>query len=410
MAPTTSSSAAAAGVITLCGLASSQTFLPSGLPPAQFQLPVGSPRQSFNPGSAGSAALPALGVFVAAGAAGVVMGVGRRATCRRAEAKKGYRMVEGKEIPWNLFSPKAPYKGSCISNQTITSRTRLPNWETCHVVMNHGGEVPYIEGQSIGIIAPGPDKKGEKPAKIRLYSIASSSPGDDETNKTVSLCVKRVLEVDGMGWCKYSNVEPGTDKEYPDAKMVYRGVCSNHICDLKPGQEVLITGPVGAEMLLPEDPDSNIIMMATGTGVAPFRSHLRHLFNDKVSKGKFKGLAWLFLGVPFSNSILYDEENKAMQAANPDQFRYTYAVSNEEKCEKNKINGEMWVQHKMMEYSKELWALVKNPKTHIYMCGLKGMETGFAEAFKAEAETEGIIWEDFVKSLKQNGRYHVEVY
>ena len=266
------------------------------------------------------------------------------------------------EIPWNLFSPKAPYEGSCISKETITSKTPLVNWETCHVIMDHGGKVPYIEGQSIGVIAPGPDKKGETPAKIRLYSIASSAPGDDETNKTVSLVVKRVVEVAGRGWCEYSNVEQGQDPEFPDAEKVYRGVCSSHICDLNAGDDVLITGPTGAEMLLPEDPEANMIFMATGTGIAPFRSHLRNLFHDKVSKGKFKGCAWLFLGVPYSESLLYDEEWKEMQAEFPDQFRYDYAISSEEKSERNKINGEMWVQHKMMEYEEDLWELVKDSR------------------------------------------------
>eukprot|EP00408_Alexandrium_pacificum_P066248 CAMPEP_0171172896 /NCGR_PEP_ID=MMETSP0790-20130122/9949_1 /TAXON_ID=2925 /ORGANISM="Alexandrium catenella, Strain OF101" /LENGTH=356 /DNA_ID=CAMNT_0011637755 /DNA_START=59 /DNA_END=1125 /DNA_ORIENTATION=- len=298
-------------------------------------------------------ALPAVGLALLAAAVG-----GRAAgsvACRAAAVKKkGVRVVGGKEIPWNLFSPKAPYKGTCITNDTITSKTRLCNWETTHVVMRHDKKVPYLEGQSIGIIAPGPDKKGEAPAKIRLYSIASSAPGDDETYETVSLCVKRVVEVDGMNWCKYSNVEPGTDPEYPDAKMVYRGVCSSHICDLKPGQEVLITGPVGAEMLLPEEDDANIVMFATGTGIAPFRSFLRRLFHDKGTKGKFAGIAWLFMGVPFSQSLLYDEEWAEMMKENPDAFRYDYAISNEQKCEKNKINGEMWVQHRAMDYAEEL--------------------------------------------------------
>eukprot|EP00933_Yihiella_yeosuensis_P014209 TRINITY_DN1281_c0_g3_i1.p1 TRINITY_DN1281_c0_g3~~TRINITY_DN1281_c0_g3_i1.p1 ORF type:complete len:427 (+),score=125.11 TRINITY_DN1281_c0_g3_i1:82-1362(+) len=358
----------------------------------------------------GFPAAAGVGLAVTAAAAGLARRQNRTARNAAAVKKKGVRVVEGKEIPWNLFSPKAPYAGKCISNDTITSETDLVNWETCHVVMDHAGKVPYIEGQSIGIIAPGPDKKGEVPAKIRLYSIASSSPGDDETSKTVSLCVKRVVEVEGRGWCNYSNVEKGKDKEFPDAEKVYRGVCSSHICDLKPDQEVLITGPTGAEMLLPEDPEANVIYMATGTGIAPFRSHLMHLFHDKASKGKFEGLAWLFLGVPYSNSILYDEENKAMQAEYPDQFRYDYAVSNENKCAKNKINGEQWVQHKMMEHTDALWELVKSPKTHVYMCGLKGMETGFAEVFEEVAQKEGVDLKEFVKDMKKSKRYHVEVY
>jgi len=360
------------------------------------------------PSALAGAAVPGAGSLgLAAAAACCTAAVALRAA---AVKKKGVRVVEGKEIPWNIFSPKAPYKGSCISNDTITTRTRLPNWETCHVIMSHDKKVPYIEGQSIGIVAPGPDKKGEKPAKIRLYSIASSAPGDDETANTVSLCVKRVLEVDGMGWCKYSNVEPGTDPEFPDAKLVYRGVCSSHICDLKAGEDVLITGPVGAEMLLPKEDDANIIMFATGTGVAPFRSFLRCLFHDKGTKGKFKGMAWLFLGVPFSNSLLYDSEWKAMKASHPDQFRYDYAISTEQKCEKNKINGEMWVQHRAMDYSEELWECFKSPKTHVYMCGLKGMESGFKECLEECAAKDGVEWTDFVKKLKSEKRYHVEVY
>jgi len=374
--------------------------------PAGAASAVFNSRKAGQPPSAATTNLAMLGV-AAAVTAGLRGQVARRAVATK---KKGVRVVEGREVPWNLFAPKSPYKGKTISNDTITEKSPLCNWQTCHVIMQHDKNVPYVEGQSIGIVAPGPDKKGEVPAKIRLYSIASSAPGDDETFNTVSLCVKRVLEVDGLGWCKYSNVEPGTDPEYPNAKMVYRGVCSSHICDLKSGDDVLITGPVGAEMLLPQEDDANIIMFATGTGIAPFRSFLRRLFYDKKTKGQFKGIAWLFLGVPFSASLLYDEEWKAMSDEFPRQFRYDYAISNEEKCEKNKINGEMWVQHKAMQYESDLWNLVQSPKTHIYMCGLKGMESGFRECLEPQAEKAGLVWEEYVKSLKKDKRYHVEVY
>ncbi|CAE7853533.1 LFNR1, partial [Symbiodinium microadriaticum] len=254
--------------------------------------------------SAAGAAAPLAGAALLATAAALARPT-ESATTRRAAAvkKKGVKVVHGKEIPWNLFTPKAPYAG---------------------------------KGQSIGIIAPGPDKKGETPARIRLYSIASSAVGDNQNSKTVSLCVKRVVELDG----KFANREKGEDKPdkagtgFPDNK-VYRGVCSNHICDMSPGDDVMITGPTGAEMLLPEDPEANIIMLATGTGIAPMRSYCRLLFHDDAGASgdgrKFKGLAWLFMGVPYSKSLLYDDEHQEYKKSYPDQFKYDYAVSREEK-------------------------------------------------------------------------------
>merc|ERR1712157_220590 len=287
------------------------------------------------------------------------------------------------------------------------------NWETCHVTFDHSGKVPYVEGQSIGVIAPGPDKKGETPAKIRLYSIASSAVGDDETSKTVSLCVKRVVELDG----KHVNREVGEDKPdkagtgFPD-KKVYRGVCSNHICDMSEGDVVLITGPTGAEMLLPTDQSSNIIMLATGTGIAPMRSYLRLLFKDKAGANpdgsrKFKGLAWLFLGVPFSKSLLYDDENQEFAEKFPENFRYDYAISREQK---NAAGQKMYIQTRIAEYAQDIWDLLQNKKSHVYMCGLKGMESGMEEALGPIAEGQGIVWKDFVKMLKKEERWHVEVY
>jgi len=265
----------------------------------------------------------------------------------------------------------------------------------------------------LGVVAPGPDKKGQTPAALRLYSIASSAVGDDQTSKTVSLCVKRVVELDG----KFANREVGEDKpdkagtHFPKNK-VYRGVCSNHICDLKVGDEVLITGPVGTEMLLPQDPDAALLLLATGTGIAPMRSYLRLLFNDKAGANpdgsrKFKGLAWLFLGVPYSKSLLYDDENILFQKKFPQNFRYDYAISREQK---NAKGQKMYIQTRLAEYAQDIWKLLQNKKTHVYMCGLKGMESGMEEALGPIAESKGIAWKDFVKSLKKEDRWHVEVY
>merc|ERR1712232_563582 len=216
---------------------------------------------------------------------------------------------------------------------------------------------------------------------------------------------------------EHSNREVGEDKPdkagtaFPENK-VYRGVCSNHICDMSPGDDVQITGPTGAEMLLPEDQESNIIMLATGTGIAPMRSYLRLLFNDAAGATadgtrKFKGLASVSLGVPYSKSLLYDDENMEYKKNFPDQYRYDYAVSREQK---NAAGQKMYIQTKIAEYAQEVWDLMQLEKTHMYMCGLKGMESGLQEALGPIAESKGLVWAELVKSWKKAKRWHIEVY
>ena len=91
---------------------------------------------------------------------------------------------------------------------------------------------------------------------------------------------------------------------------LFQGVCSNYLCDATPGTEVKMTGPSGKVMLLPEDkPEADIIMVATGTGIAPYRAFWKRLFiEDTEAAAKYKGLAWLFLGVANSDALLYDDE------------------------------------------------------------------------------------------------------
>merc|ERR1712048_1096372 len=99
------------------------------------------------------------------------------------------------------------------------------------------------------------------------------------------------------------------------------------------------------------------------------RSYLQLLFKDKAGAAPdgsrlFKGLAWLFLGVPYSKSLLYDDENKQMAKEFPDQFRYEYAISREQK---NAEGQKMYIQTRLAEYKEELWDLLQYSKTHIYM-------------------------------------------
>ena len=107
-----------------------------------------------------------------------------------------------------------------------------------------------------------------------------------------------------------------------------------------------MTGPTGKVMLMPEEKaDTDYIMVATGTGIAPYRGFIRRLFTETTPAGEaYKGLAWLFLGVANSDALLYDEEWQAAKSKFPDNFRVDYALSREEK---NKKGGKMYIQDKV---------------------------------------------------------------
>jgi ferredoxin--NADP+ reductase len=295
-------------------------------------------------------------------------------------------------LPLNTFGPKAPFKATVKSVKRIVG-DNAPG-EVCDIIIETKGDIPFVEGQSYGVIPPGTkiNSRGkEVPHGTRLYSIASSRYGDEFDGLTTTLCVRRALYYD-----------PETGKEDPAKK----GICSNFLCDAKPGDEVIMTGPTGKVLLLPDDPNSVIIMVATGTGIAPFRSFWRRMFFEDVPNYKFTGLAWLFMGVAVSDAKLYDDELSQMLATNADQFRVDYAISREMK---NQKGGKMYIQDKMEEYADEIFDLMNNG-AHMYFCGLKGMMPGIQDMLTRVATEKGLNPEEFFEGLKHKNQWHVEVY
>jgi len=297
--------------------------------------------------------------------------------------------LDKKSVPVNTYRPKNPFIGKCLST---TELVREGGQGTVrHLIFDlSGSDLQYLEGQSIGIIPPGKDAKG-KPHKLRLYSIASTRHGDNLDDKTVSLCVRRL---------EYNHPETG--------ETIY-GVCSSYLCDMEEGADVAITGPVGKEMLLPNDEDATIIMIATGTGIAPFRAFVWRMFKEREQNPdyQFKGLAWLFFGCAYTPNILYKEELEYLQREFPENFRITYAISREQK---NKDGGKMYIQHRIQENAEELWKLIKKPNAHTYICGLKGMEDGIDEGMSAVTGQFDVDWSEYRKELKKENRWHVETY
>jgi ferredoxin--NADP+ reductase len=298
--------------------------------------------------------------------------------------------VSHADVPVNLYRPKDPFMGTVTENYSLLAEGAIGRVN--HITFDLKGGEPqlrYLEGQSIGIIPDGEDANG-KPNKLRLYSIASTRHGDNLEGDTVSLCVRQL--------------------QYEKDGETINGVCSTFLCDIAPGAKVKITGPVGKEMLLPDDEDANVIMLATGTGIAPMRTYLRRMFEAKeksLNGWSFKGKAWLFMGSPTTANLLYDDDFNRYQQEYPDNFRYTKAISREQQ---NASGGRMYIQDRVSENADEIFAMIENPKTHVYMCGLRGMEPGIDEAMSTAAAAKGINWHELRPVLKKAERWHVETY
>ena len=279
----------------------------------------------------------------------------------------------------NLHGPKAPATATVVGNVQVND-AGTEN-ETHHVVLDFGSmPFPVLEGQSIGIIPPGTDDKG-KPHHARQYSIASPRNGERPGYNNLSLTVKRVVEDH-------------------DGKPV-RGVCSNYICDLQPGDTVQVIGPFGTSFLMPNHPRSNIVMICTGTGSAPMRAMTEWRRRLRQS-GKFEGgRLKLFFGARTQQELPYFGP---LQKLPKDFIDIHFAFSRTPGVPKR------YVQDLMRERAADLVELLKDANTCFYVCGLKSMEEGVVLALRDIAENAGLSWDTLGATLKQEGRLHLETY
>ena len=134
---------------------------------------------------------------------------------------------------------------------------------------------------------------------------------------------------------------------------------------------------------------------------------LRRLFVEETPAAKaFSGLAWLVLGVPTTDGLLYDDDWQAIAAREPDNFRLTYAISREQTTADGR---KMYVQDRLAENAEELFERL-DKGAHLYVCGLKGMMPGITETLSRVAADRGVDWEEKPAELKKAGQWHVEVY
>ncbi len=300
------------------------------------------------------------------------------------------------EVELNIYSPKNPTEATIVENY-VCSAESSPNIVR-HITFDISGtdlEGKVRVGQSIGVLAPGLNEKG-KPHKLRLYSVSSPSKGEGGKQNLISTTVKRVIdEVDGV---------------------LYTGICSNYIANLKPGDKVRITGPSGRRYLLPENAgDFNYVFFATGTGIAPFRGMIMELFEAGL-----QGNVALVFGCPYRTDLLYPKYFKEMAEKN-ENFDYITCVSREER----RANGsKKYVQSAIEDHKDVLGPILEKENTLIYLCGMKGMETGIYHNLALQGYTDYLVlsgslpttdpkewdWDEMKKCIKPSARTFEEVY
>jgi len=287
----------------------------------------------------------------------------------------------------NLYGPKANEK---TITATVTGNVRVTevgkqegqqDYDTHHIVLDFGRmPFPVLEGQSIGIIPPGVDAAG-RAHHARQYSVASPRNGERPGYNNLSLTIKRVLE-DHQG-------------------QAVRGVGSNYMCDLQVGDKVQVIGPFGASFLMPNHPQSNIVMICTGTGSAPMRAMTEWRRRQRAS-GKFEGgKLMLFFGARTQQELPYFGP---LQNLPKDFIDIEFAYS------RTPGQPKRYVQDAMRERAADIASLLQDGNTCFYVCGLKGMEEGVVMALRDIAQNAGMDWASVGASLKQQGRLHLETY
>ncbi|MDI6400843.1 hypothetical protein QLX67_02460 [Balneolaceae bacterium ANBcel3] len=303
------------------------------------------------------------------------------------------------ELNVNTYKPNNPVEVTVVDNY-IATLENSPN-----IIRHITFDVSDTElegnvwpGQSVGIIPEGLTEPDGKPAKVRLYSVSSPGYGEDGKPHLISITVKRVIEED------------------LETRNLFLGLCSNYLSSLNPGDKVKMTGPSGKRFVLPENArDFNYLFFATGTGIAPYRSMLLDLYH----RG-FKKKAALIFGAPYRTDLLYDGLFSQLQTQHK-HFHYLTSISREGTRPDGTKN---YVQYQIEDASKVLQPMLHQSNTLIYICGLKGMESGVFKALAKNGYSEYLEisdriehldpdqWtaEDLKKHVKPSSRLFVEVY
>ncbi len=217
------------------------------------------------------------------------------------------------------------------------------------------------------------------PLKPRLYSIASSLSQHPQEVHVLIAAVKT----------KHNN-------------RIRHGVCSSDTClSLQKGDDLTIFFVKNKHFRLPETPNTPIIMIGPGTGLAPFRSFLQERTFHNESEN------WLFFGTSSKEkSFLYRDELEILESQGDLKLSTVFS---------DKKEYPYYVQHSIELQAKEFWYWIQTKKAYLFICGdaeymakdvQKSLEVIFSEQGLMSIEDAQL----YIKRMKKDKRFLLDIY
>ncbi|UUZ93710.1 sulfite reductase subunit alpha [Paenibacillus sp. P25] len=303
-------------------------------------------------------------------------------------------------VPVNKNGEQRPLREALLRHYEITVLTKPPLEQAAQLTSDNGLQQlleagreqelrAYLSGRDLLDLVQDYSFKGVpagefvsilRKSPARLYSIASgpkASPG--EVHVTV-----RAVRYEAHGRDRY-------------------GVCSVHLAErVQAGETPPVFIQQNPNFKLPANPETPVIMIGPGTGVAPFRAFL----GEREETGA-EGKTWLFFGDQhFSTDFLYQVEWRRWLKEGV-LTRMDVAFSRD-------TDKKVYVQHRMLEKSRDLYEWLQEG-AHVYVCGdEKKMAHDVHNALAAILEQEGGLSPEeaaeYLTRMQQQKRYQRDVY
>ena len=275
--------------------------------------------------------------------------------------------------------PKEPnYEATVLSTEAITEEGSDVEVRELVLAVDKP-EFDFELGQSIGVLVEGPQDFGGS-LHHRLYTVADLPQKDAGGRPEITIAVRR---------CNYIDDYSGEE---------YIGINSNFLCDRKPGDKITITGPFGMPFQVPEDRNANLLLIGMGTGIAPFRALIKHIYKDV---GDWNGKIRLLYGARSGLELLYmnSKRDDFTNYYDEDTFEAFKALS----PRPNWADPIAWDQA-IEDRADEILNLLSDEHTHVYIAGQKKIRD------ELDALFSGVVgsakgWEKLKDELVEQGRW-----